>query len=85
MSRSKKKPIIKDGDNSTKEVRRMAHKKMRQAVRARLAHADYDMIPTDESEFVNDFDICDWRHDLRWEQTDPDGWTDNYLARAARK
>jgi hypothetical protein len=82
LSRSRKKPIIKDNGNGNRWKRRQAHKMMRQSVRAHLYHGRYDVIPTDESEFVNDFDILDYKWDYRWEPlVDRDEWAE----RAARK
>jgi hypothetical protein len=84
MSRSRKKPIIKDSiHRSTKLARRAAHKMMRQRARARIDNEQFDMMPEDEAEFFSDWDICDNRYDLRWER--PGGDRDEWVAKAARK
>ena len=53
---------------------------MRQAVRQSLAHEDYDNIPWDEAQFVNDYDVRDMRNDLRWER-----YSEWSVAEATRK
>ena len=68
MSRSRKKPIVKDSGCGTKWIRANTHRRMRRAVRDGIHHGKWDLLPEDESEFVNDFDICDNRWDMRWEQ-----------------
>jgi hypothetical protein len=53
---------------------------MRQAVRQCITHGQFDMIPTDLSEIINDWSICDWKHDYRFEP-----WSDTVADWAARK
>lgn len=74
MSRSRKRPIIKDSGTGTRWIRRHAHKCMRQSVRQHIHHGKYDTIPTDESEFVNDFNVLDNRWDYRWEPRSSREW-----------
>jgi hypothetical protein len=81
MSRSRKKPIIKDSRRgSSRLARRTAHKTMRHHTRLRILREDYEAVPVDEAEFVNDWDICDYRYDLRWESPE-----DEWMEKAARK
>lgn len=84
MSRSNKKPIVKDSRRSTSRgARRISHKRFRQASRALINKGRYESLPCDESEFMNDYDICDIRYDMRWEP--PGSEWEDFVKQAARK
>lgn len=68
MSRSRRKPIVKDGPRNHKKsslywrpVRRVTNEK----VRYLNEELDDEIIP-DPKEIVNDYDYSDYKHDLRF-------------------
>jgi len=76
MSRSRRKPIIKDGPRNTKKSStywRPVRRVMNQTVRGLDDDSDgaYDdeIIPNPK-EIVNDYDYSDYKFDMRWEDDD---------------
>lgn len=61
MSRSKKKPIVKDKSRNTKAS--TYYRRIRRVVKQKVK-MNAEIIP-DSKEIVNDYDYCDWVFDMR--------------------
>jgi len=80
VSRSRRKPIIKDGPRNTKkssEYWRPVRRVMNQTVRGLNELTEEENIP-DPKEIVNDYDYSDFNFDLRWRD-------DETVKKASRK
>lgn len=58
MSRSRKKPILKD---SNKGMKRHSHKLFRKKVKQKIQENRLDEIPEDQREVTNQYDVSDWK------------------------
>lgn len=68
MSRSKKRPIIKDGPRNYKKSSsywRPVRRVMNQTVRGLDDLTEEENIP-DPQEIINDYDYSDYKFDMRW-------------------
>ena len=72
MSRSRRKPVIKDGPRNikrTSEYWRPVRRVMNQTVRGLDDESEDEIIP-DPKEIVSDYNYSDYRFDLRFEDTE---------------
>lgn len=91
MSRSKRKPIIKDRPRNTKKsslywriVRRVINDKVRQI----SANPDVEPDLPTPKEIVNDYDYCDYKIDYRdpdWKNVVISGDINEYIEKQKRK
>lgn len=58
MSKSKRQPIIKD---KNKYFQKLGNRKMRNKVNQLLKKEEYDNLPEDKSELINDYDVSDYK------------------------
>jgi len=85
MSRSRKKPIIKDNTGGMKQLR---NRKLRQRVKQQLhIGAEFEEELSLDRELIDDYEVCDWVLDYRYPdyKSDPDGWWAESSRKAARK
>ncbi len=58
MSRSTRKPIVKDKNRYSQKL---GNRRMRAKTRDMMKHEKFDNLPVDKSEVINDWDVSDWR------------------------